>query len=85
MRAKRAKQYKKLMQQFAHLGFREPYQVLVDAELVKDVARFKMDLQAALDRTLRGKAKPSMARNSLVRGLRLISGSDNPVLNTASL
>lgn len=58
MRAKRSKQYKKLMQQFQlHHGFREPYQVLVDADLVRDAQRFTMDLQAGLERTLHGKVK----------------------------
>ena len=56
-------------------GFREPYQVLgkfpfarvsipslqlpVDAEMVKDSSRFKMDLEPALSRTVHGKVKPS--------------------------
>ncbi|EFW99590.1 protein phosphatase [Grosmannia clavigera kw1407] len=58
MRAKRSKQYKKLVQQFnLHHGFREPYQVLVDADLVRDAQRFTMDLQAGLERTLHGKVK----------------------------
>jgi U3 small nucleolar RNA-associated protein 23 len=41
-------------------GFREPYQVLVDAAMVQDAHRFKMDLPVALERTLHGKVKPSM-------------------------
>ncbi|CAK7198624.1 hypothetical protein SEUCBS139899_001288 [Sporothrix eucalyptigena] len=58
MRAKRSKQYKKLIQQYQiHHGFREPYQVLVDADLVHDSERFTMDLQAGLERTLHGKVK----------------------------
>lgn len=58
MRAKRSKQYKKLIQQYQlHHGFREPYQVLVDGELVRDAQRFTMDLQAGLERTLHGKVK----------------------------
>ncbi|CAK7212078.1 hypothetical protein SBRCBS47491_001348 [Sporothrix bragantina] len=58
MRAKRSKQYKKLIQQYQlHHGFREPYQVLVDADLVHDAERFTMDLQAGLERTLHGKVK----------------------------
>ncbi|EPE08909.1 rrna-processing protein utp23 [Ophiostoma piceae UAMH 11346] len=58
MRAKRSKQYKKLVQQYQlHHGFREPYQVLVDGEIVRDAQRFTMDLQAGLERTLHGKVK----------------------------
>ncbi|CAI6095819.1 unnamed protein product [Clonostachys chloroleuca] len=58
MRGKRSKQYRKLMEQFSMtFGFREPYQVLVDAEMVKDSYRFKMDLNPALERTVHGKVK----------------------------
>lgn len=58
MRGKRSKQYRKLMEQFSMtFGFREPYQILVDAEMVKDSCRFKMDLVASLERTVHGKVK----------------------------
>jgi U3 small nucleolar RNA-associated protein 23 len=61
MRGKRSKQYRKLMHQYElNFGFREPYQVLVDAKMVEDATKFKMDLPAALERTLHGKIKPSM-------------------------
>ena len=83
MRGKRAKQYKKLMQQYGmSFGFREAYQVLrklpnvahqyycsfsmtdflstVDADIIKDADRFKMDLVGGLERTLHGQVKPSM-------------------------
>jgi hypothetical protein len=67
MRGKRSKQYRKLMHQYElTFNFREPYQVLVDADLVKDAARFKMDLPKALERTLQGKVKPSKTAISLV-------------------
>ena len=60
MRGKRSKQYRKLMHKYAQsFAFREPYQVLVDADLVRDAVRFTMDLPAALERTLHGKIKPS--------------------------
>ncbi|PHH91434.1 hypothetical protein CDD83_442 [Cordyceps sp. RAO-2017] len=63
MRGKRSKQYRKLMEQFAMtFGFREPYQVLVDAEMVLDSCRFKMDLEPALQRTLHGKVKPMITQ-----------------------
>jgi U3 small nucleolar RNA-associated protein 23 len=59
MRGKRSKQYRKLMEQYSMtFGFREPYQVLVDAEMVTDACRFKMDLAASLERTVHGKVKP---------------------------
>ena len=62
MRGKRSKQYRKLMQQYCiTFGFRQPYQCIVDAELVKDTTRFKMDLVASLERTLHGTVKPRMS------------------------
>ena len=61
MRGKRSKQYRKLMHQYGlTFGFREPYQVLVDAEIIRDSERFKMDLVKGLERTLHGQVKPSM-------------------------
>ncbi|KAF4974439.1 hypothetical protein FZEAL_8661 [Fusarium zealandicum] len=63
MRGKRSKQYRKLMEQFSMtFGFREPYQVLVDAEMVSDSSRFKMDLEPALSRTVHGKVKPMITQ-----------------------
>ena len=60
IRGKRSKQYRKLMHQYElTFGFREPYQIIVDAKIVEDAARFKMDLPTALERTLHGKIKPS--------------------------
>ncbi|TFB06189.1 rRNA-processing protein utp23 [Trichoderma ghanense] len=58
MRGKRSKQYRKLMEQFSMtFGFREPYQVLVDAEMVKDANKCTMDLAARLQSTVHGKVK----------------------------
>jgi U3 small nucleolar RNA-associated protein 23 len=49
------------MQQYGlNFGFREPYQVLLDAEMIRDADRFKMDLVGGLERTLHGQVKPSM-------------------------
>ncbi|RDA94179.1 hypothetical protein CP533_6559 [Ophiocordyceps camponoti-saundersi (nom. inval.)] len=63
MRGKRSKQYRKLMEQYSMtFGFREPYQVLVDAEMVFDTYRFKMELDPALQRTLHGKVKPMITQ-----------------------
>lgn len=61
MKGRRSKVYRKLMNQFhLNFGFREPYQVIVDAQLVEDCYKFTMDLLPALERTLHGQVKPSM-------------------------
>ncbi|KAL1651175.1 hypothetical protein SLS58_000513 [Diplodia intermedia] len=66
MRGKRAKQYRKLMHQYAlTFGFREPYQVLVDSEIVLDSTRMKIDLASYLERTLQGKVKPMITQCSM--------------------
>ncbi|KAF2460110.1 Fcf1-domain-containing protein [Lineolata rhizophorae] len=63
MRGKRAKQYRKMMHRYGiTFGFREPYQVLIDAQMIQDTARFKMDLVPALERTLQGKVKPMITQ-----------------------
>ena len=60
MRGKRSKQYRRLMHQYEMtFGFREPYQVLVDAAMVQDAHRCKLDLALALERALHAKVKPS--------------------------
>jgi U3 small nucleolar RNA-associated protein 23 len=67
MRGKRSKQYRKLMQQYGlSFGFREPYQVLVDADILRDADRFKMDLIGGLERTLHGEVKPSIPPLSFI-------------------
>jgi U3 small nucleolar RNA-associated protein 23 len=49
------------MQQYGlNFGFREPYQVLLDADMIRDADKFKMDLLLGLERTLHGKVRPSM-------------------------
>ncbi|KAJ2902557.1 hypothetical protein MKZ38_000387 [Zalerion maritima] len=66
MRGKRAKTYKKLMEKFSiTFGFREPYQVLVDSDIVHDTHRFSMELEPALERTLRGEVKPMITQCSM--------------------
>ncbi|KAK6213972.1 rrna-processing protein utp23 [Colletotrichum tabaci] len=63
MRGKRSKQYRKLMNQYSlSWGFREPYQCLVDAEMVVDCHNFRYDLLAGLERTLHGKVKPMITQ-----------------------
>ncbi|TLD23185.1 hypothetical protein PspLS_07328 [Pyricularia sp. CBS 133598] len=103
MRAKRSKQYRKLMKEYCRVwnfvslflatliicdaysiivltGYfgivqREPYQVLVDADIVKDANRFKMDLIPALERTLHGKVKPMITQCSM-RHLYALQGTE---------
>ncbi|CZR50907.1 related to rRNA-processing protein UTP23 [Phialocephala subalpina] len=66
MRGKRAKQYRKLMQQYGlSFGFREPYQVLLDSNIIRDADRFKMDLVGGLERTLHGQVKPMVTQCSM--------------------
>lgn len=58
MRGKRSKAYRKLLKQFElAFNFHQPYQVLVDADLVKDAHRFAMDLPQYLSNTLHGEVK----------------------------
>ncbi|KAL8985241.1 MAG: hypothetical protein Q9177_004489 [Variospora cf. flavescens] len=66
MRGKRSKQYRKLMQSYGMaFGFREPYQVLIDSQMIQDTARFKMDLLVGLERVLHGKIKPMITQCSI--------------------
>ncbi|KAF3769253.1 hypothetical protein M406DRAFT_18890, partial [Cryphonectria parasitica EP155] len=58
MRGKRSKAYRKLLKQFElAFHFHQPYQVLVDADLVRDADRFAMDLPQYLANTLHGEVK----------------------------
>ncbi|KAG9713357.1 hypothetical protein KCU61_g5351, partial [Aureobasidium melanogenum] len=66
MRGKRSKQYRKLMHQYElSFNFRVPYQVLVDADMIKDTFRFKMNLPLYLERTLHGQVKPMITQCSI--------------------
>ncbi|CUS13156.1 unnamed protein product [Tuber aestivum] len=81
MRGKRSKAYRKLMSQYnISFGFHEPYQVLVDAEILKDSDKFKMDLVGGLERTLQGQVKPMITQCS-IRHLYALSGSEFPGKN----
>lgn len=63
MRGKRSKQYRKLMHAYAlTFGFRAPYQVLLSASLIRDAARFKMQLGHMLTNTLHGEIKPMITQ-----------------------
>ncbi|KAF1912504.1 Fcf1-domain-containing protein [Ampelomyces quisqualis] len=59
MKLKRAKAYKKLLHQYElNFGFREPYQVLLDSQILQDAYKFKIDLVARLQKMLGGQVKP---------------------------
>jgi U3 small nucleolar RNA-associated protein 23 len=63
MRGKRSKQYRKLMHAYAlTFGFRAPYQVMLSATIIRDAARFKMQLGHMLSNTLHGEIKPMITQ-----------------------
>lgn len=63
MRGKRSKQYRKLMHAYAlAFNFREPYQVLLDADFIQDAQRCKMNLGSMLEHTLHGGIKPMITQ-----------------------
>ncbi|KAI0882861.1 uncharacterized protein GGS22DRAFT_168968 [Annulohypoxylon maeteangense] len=65
-RAKRSKQYRKLMEQFSMgFGYRVPYQVLVDADFIAEANKCKMDLVRRLEDTLHGEVKPMITQCSM--------------------
>ena len=57
-----------------HFGFREPYQVLLDAGTIQAAARFKMKLGSMLVNTLHGEIKP-MITQCCIRHLYTIQAS----------
>jgi U3 small nucleolar RNA-associated protein 23 len=66
MKLKRAKAYRKLMHQYElQFGFREAYQVLLDAEILQDAWRFKIDLVPRLEGVVAGKVKPMITQCSM--------------------
>lgn len=63
MRGKRSKQYRKLMHAYAlTFGFRAPYQVMLSSTIIRDAARFKMQLGHMLSNTLHGEIKPMITQ-----------------------
>ena len=63
MKLKRVKAYKKLMNYLQlNFGFREPYQVLLDEEIILAAVESKYDIVAGLERTLQGKVKPMVTQ-----------------------
>jgi U3 small nucleolar RNA-associated protein 23 len=63
MRQKRAKQYRKQMLVYQHtFKFREPYQVIVDDEIVLGCSKASFDLGKGLERTLQAEVKPMITQ-----------------------
>lgn len=63
MRQKRAKAYKKQMTVYTHtFKFREPFQTVVDDELVLNCEKAQFDIQKGLDRTIQGETKPMITQ-----------------------
>jgi U3 small nucleolar RNA-associated protein 23 len=77
MRAKRSKQYRKLMRQYELLGFRQPYQVLLDAQLIQDAAKCKLNLGKLIQGALGGAEIKPMITQCCIRHLyALPAGTD---------
>ncbi|KAK5677688.1 hypothetical protein LTS10_009571 [Elasticomyces elasticus] len=63
MRAKRSKQYRKLMQQYEmSFAFRPPYQILLDAAIIQLALHQKLKLGDLLKGTLHGEIKPMITQ-----------------------
>lgn len=63
MRQKRAKSYRKQMLVYNHtFKFREPYQVLVDDQIVMGTYKSSFDLAKGLKRTLQAEVKPMITQ-----------------------
>ncbi|KAK4705556.1 U3 small nucleolar RNA-associated protein 23, partial [Phenoliferia sp. Uapishka_3] len=63
MRQKRVKSYRKVMQLYCStFKFREPYQLLVDAEFCSSVVHQKLDFQARLEDVCQGAVKPMITQ-----------------------
>jgi U3 small nucleolar RNA-associated protein 23 len=63
MRGKRAKKYRKLMHQYeVNFNFRQPYQVLLDSQILQDCARAKIDIVNRLTGVLGGEVKPMVSQ-----------------------
>lgn len=60
MRLKRGKSYKKQMEYLQlNFKFREPYQILLDDQIIQEAVKMKIDLVKMLERTVQGQAKIS--------------------------
>ncbi|KXL46044.1 MAG: hypothetical protein FE78DRAFT_70436 [Acidomyces sp. 'richmondensis'] len=77
MGAKRNKQYRKLMHQYAlNFGFRPPYQVLLDADIIKTAGRCKMRLGSLLEKTLNDSIKPMITQCCIRHLYKLPAGTE---------
>jgi len=83
MRQKRAKAYKKLMHLYCmSFGFREPYQVLVDADMCSEAVSSKIDLAKQLATVLQGSVKP-MITQCCIHALYLSGREAQPAVDLA--
>ncbi|KAG5644727.1 hypothetical protein DXG03_007856 [Asterophora parasitica] len=83
MRQKRAKAYRKLMSLYSMtFGFRQPYQVLVDAEMCKAAIDHKIELVKQLTSVLQGEVKP-MVTQCCIHELYIQGKSQQPAVDLA--
>ncbi|KAK9464643.1 Fcf1-domain-containing protein [Lipomyces arxii] len=63
MRQKRSKSYRKQMATYClAFGFRKPYQVLVDGDIIYDATKYKMNLEKSLGSVVQGEIKPMITQ-----------------------
>ncbi|KAK9456113.1 Fcf1-domain-containing protein [Dipodascopsis uninucleata] len=63
MRQRRSKNYRKQMALYTMaFGFRQPYQVLVDGDIIYDATKYKMNLNKSLESVVQGKIKPMITQ-----------------------
>lgn len=75
MKAKRAKQQRKIMQIYQmHYAFREPYQVLVSSDCLRAVHAFAMPIHKFLENTLQGQSMPYITQCTLAKVMEGFSG-----------
>ena len=69
MRQKRAKTYRKLLHKYVlHFGFREPYQILVDAAFALSLTKQKIeDMQKRLEDVIQAKGKLMITQCAMVQ------------------
>lgn len=66
MRQKRAKSYKKQMNVYLHtFKFREPFQTIVDDEIILNCQKASFDIAKGLNRTIQGETKPMITQCSI--------------------
>ncbi|KAF7306665.1 PIN domain-like protein [Mycena indigotica] len=83
MRQKRAKAYRKLMELYSmSFGFRQPYQVLVDAEFCKTSIEAKTELSKQISSVLQGDVKP-MITQCCIHELYLQGKGQQPAVDLA--